>query len=242
MLPLEPRLKLTGSYSYMADAGMLTDCRSGLRFPVAPGGASHELEKAFLTEKSVRDSIAKLVGNPVPKSGAKAATPASAPEASILVTVSARVLMRPPPGIEGNKPMLFIERLVDTYPNEFCGARGVTHGLEGTRWVLTRLNGKTVRLAPKQREPMIAFDRTAHTVSGYSGCNRFSSSYQRASDVSETIRFGAMAGTRMRAGPDLEGPFLETLGRVQGYRITGSHLELLDAGGAVVARFESRNL
>jgi heat shock protein HslJ len=90
---------------------------------------------------------------------------------------------------------------------------------------------------------MIAFDRTAHTVSGYSGCNRFSNSYQRASDVSESIRFGAMAGTRMACvGPDLETPYLEALGRVQSYRITGQHLELLDAGGAVVARFEARNL
>ena len=246
VLPLEPRLKLTGNYTYMADAGVLTDCRSGLRFPVAPGGAAHALEQTFLAEKSVRDSIA---GPPQPKSTAKgtpATKSASAPtneSPPLMVSVYARMLLRPPVGIEGNKPMLFVERMVEAFPGESCGARGVTHALEGTRWVLTRLNGSPVRLAPKQREPMVAFDRTAHRVSGYSGCNQFSSSYERGPDGSGKLLMGGVAGTRMAcAGPDLETPFLEALGRVQGYRITGPHLELLDAGGAVVARFEARNL
>ena len=81
----------------------------------------------------------------------------------------------------------------------------------------------------------------ADRVSGYSGCNRFSSLY--------TIRPGAglalalLAGTRMACvGPDLETPFLRALSRVQGYRITGSHLELLDAAGVTLLRFEARNL
>jgi len=246
VLPLEPRLKLTGGYTYMADAAVLTDCRSGLRFPVAPGGAAYALEQAFLDEKALRDSIA---GPPQSKSTAKGApaTKITAPPSNepppLMVSVYARMLLRAPVGIEGNKPMLFIERLVETFPGESCGARGVTHALEGTRWVLTRLQGKPVRLAPQQRELMIGFDRTAHRVSGYSGCNQFSSSYERGPDGSGKLLMGPVAGTRMACvGPDLETPFLEALGRVQGSRITGQHLELLDAGGAVVARFEARNL
>jgi len=246
VLPLEPRLKLTGGYTYMADAGVLADCRSGLRFPVAPGGAAHALEQAFLAEKAVRDSIARP---PPPTSKSKGSSPpkpttlpAEVPQ-PLMVTVHARMLLRPPAGIEGNKPMLFIERLIGTFPNESCGARGVTHAFEGTRWVLTRLNDKPVRLAPKQRELMIGFDRTAGRVSGYSGCNRFSGTYRRDPDGGSHLFMGALAGTRMACvGPDVETPYLEALGRVQGYRITGQHLELLDAGGAVVARFEARNL
>src|SRR5262245_13975792 len=53
---IEPRLRMRGGYSYMADAGVFTDCRSGLQFPVVPGEAASALEKAFLAERSARDS------------------------------------------------------------------------------------------------------------------------------------------------------------------------------------------
>jgi heat shock protein HslJ len=43
-------------------------------------------------------------------------------------------------------------------------------------------------------------------------------------------------------GLEAEKAFLEALPRVAGWRIKGVHLEMLDAGGAVVARFESRPL
>jgi heat shock protein HslJ len=50
-----------------------------------------------------------------------------------------------------------------------------------------------------------------------------------------------MAGTMMACptGMEQEQRFLEALQRVERYRIRGSHLEMLDATGAVVARFEA---
>jgi heat shock protein HslJ len=50
-----------------------------------------------------------------------------------------------------------------------------------------------------------------------------------------------MAGTMMACerGMEQEQRFLQSLAKVARYRIEGRRLELLDAGGAVVARFEA---
>jgi copper homeostasis protein (lipoprotein) len=258
LVPLEPRLQLHGRYIYMADAGAFDDCRSGLQFPVAPGGAAHELEKAFLAEKATRDSIArKSTTSTKSKSSSKStsstkakagATEPPAPTTAIqiqplAVTVFARVLSRPPAGVEGNRPTLFVERLIATHPSEGCGARGVTHDLAGTRWVLTRLGEQPVRLAAGQRELMLVLESKSGQASGYSGCNRFSGKYTWKTSSSVGLEFGPLAGTRMACpGPNLETPFLNALENVRSYRITGAHLELKDEAGATVARFEARNL
>jgi hypothetical protein len=57
----------------------------------------------------------------------------------------------------------------------------------------------------------------------------------------ERLRFGRMASTKMACpdGMEQEKRLLETLERVERYRIRGRHLELLDATGAVSARFEA---
>lgn len=57
----------------------------------------------------------------------------------------------------------------------------------------------------------------------------------------DKLRFGQMARTMMAcpSGMEQEQRFLKTLIKVEHYRIHGSHLERLDAEGAVLARFEA---
>jgi heat shock protein HslJ len=57
----------------------------------------------------------------------------------------------------------------------------------------------------------------------------------------DRLRFGRMGLTRISCpdGMQQEKRFLEALEHVEHYRIRGSHLELLDATGAVSARFEA---
>ncbi len=59
----------------------------------------------------------------------------------------------------------------------------------------------------------------------------------------DTLTFGQMAGTMMACaqGMDSEKAFLEALGQVNKWK-TGQHLELFDARGKLVARFEARHL
>jgi heat shock protein HslJ len=57
----------------------------------------------------------------------------------------------------------------------------------------------------------------------------------------DKLRFRGMAGTMMAclAGMEQEQRFLQSLEKVARYRISGSHLEMLDETGAVIARFEA---
>ena len=49
--PLEPKLFMSGVYSYMADAATLYECSTGLSFPVAFEEDNLALEKAYLNER-----------------------------------------------------------------------------------------------------------------------------------------------------------------------------------------------
>jgi heat shock protein HslJ len=64
------------------------------------------------------------------------------------------------------------------------------------------------------------------------------------SDIySQPITDSQMAGTRMacQEGSDTEKAFLGALEQVHAWKIMGQHLELFDASGALVARFEARH-
>jgi heat shock protein HslJ len=55
----------------------------------------------------------------------------------------------------------------------------------------------------------------------------------------DKLRLGRMAGTMMAclSGMDEERHFLQSLGTVERYRISGDRLELLNGADAIVARF-----
>lgn len=222
----EPRLTMRGSYGYMADAATFVDCRSGLRFPIAPGSEAGELEKVFRAEAMKRDSLAGRTN--------------SAGGQPLVVQLQGRIASHPPAGMEGNHATLIVERFLSAFPGETCGARGVTHALEGTRWVLTRIGTEPVRLSTSQREAFLTFGKGSR-VTGFGGCNRFTGSY--VLDGSSKLKLGAIAATRMACGGrDFETPLFQALANVASQRITDAHLELLDAAGVVVARFEARDL
>jgi copper homeostasis protein (lipoprotein) len=226
-IPFEPRLTMRGSFAGTGAAATFTECRSGLRFPVAQGGEATEIEKAIAADKAKRDSLA----------GANK----SADAAPLVVQIQGRIAARSPAGGE-SRPTLVVERFLTAFPNETCGARGVIHDFAGTRWVLMRLGTEPVRLANGQREAFIVFDPKAGKVTGAGGCNNFTGSLVTSGAAG--LKLGALASTK-KACPgarDWETPFLQALGQVASRRISGAHLELLDTAGVVVARFEARNL
>ena len=241
-VPIEPRLMLRGAYLYWADAAVFTECRSGLRFPVAPGGAAADLEKAFIAEKTAGESgKGKAKRTTQPASRGKRSKGSSGEPQPLVVTLQGRIASRPPAGLEGDRPTLIVERYIASFPNESCAARGVTHPLEGTRWVLTRLQTELIHLSPGQREPFMALESNAGRVTGFGGCNRFSATYKLAKGGKLTL--GPIASTRMACfANDFESPFFQALGAVRAHRIADATLELLDGRGAVVARFEARDL
>ena len=75
-------------------------------------------------------------------------------------------------------------------------------------------------------------------ISGSGGCNRLTGSFELDGDQ---LRLRGTAGT-MKACPTgmaQERRFLQSIGKVERHRISGSHLEMLDAAGTVIARFEA---
>jgi heat shock protein HslJ len=134
-----------------------------------------------------------------------------------------------------------VERFIRVSPGETCGARFATEPLENTYWKLTRLADTAVTVAAQQQEPHFILNSQSRRVGGSGGCNRLTGSYELNGD---NLTFGQMAGTMMACleGMDTEKAFLKALGQVKKWKIAGQHLELFDAAGKLVARFEARHM
>lgn len=215
--PIEPRLTMRGMYHHSADTGRFRECLTGQRWPVAQLDDNAALERAYL--------------------GAR-----REPGQELLVAVDGEVRSMPRMEGHGTQPTLVVRRFIEVRSKETCGPQQATADLLDMYWVLTVLNGKPVAATPhNQREASLVLHSRDQRVSGSSGCNRIVGSYRLNGGE---LTFAPLAGS-MKAcadGMDAEREFLETLPRVTGWRIAGVHLELMDAGGGVVARFESRPL
>lgn len=211
----QPRLRMRGMYRYMADAGVFTECSTGQRLAVAQEEANAELEREY--EKQRRE-----------------------PGDEVLVTVEGRITMRPRMEGGGEQAALVVESVGRFSPGESCGGRSATASLEGTRWRLTQLGNEPVILTGNQREPWMTLDAKARRITGHGGCNRISGSFER--DRSQ-LRFGAIASTRVACvDANYENEFFRALEATRAWRVMDTHLELLSEKGAMVARFEARDL
>jgi heat shock protein HslJ len=110
--------------------------------------------------------------------------------------------------------------------------------LRGTYWKLVHFGGMPVQVAEKQREPHLIFANGEPRISGSGGCNRVMGTFELDGDK---LRVRGIASTRMACptGMEQEQQFLRSIEKVERYRISGRHLEMLDMAGAVIARFEA---
>jgi copper homeostasis protein (lipoprotein) len=204
-------------FRYMADAPGFTDCESRERWPVAMEGGYKALEAAYL--KARRQ-----------------------PGQELLIEVEGRVLPRPSME-EGRPPVptLVVERYTGIFPGERCRAREATSPLRETYWKLTRLGDQPVTLAEKQREPSLVFRSQESRVTGFGGCNNWTGTCKLNGDE---LTFGRVAAQRRACmqGMEIEGAFFKVLAQVRTWKISGEHLELYDASGKMLARFEARAL
>lgn len=109
--------------------------------------------------------------------------------------------------------------------------------LEGAQWKLTSFNGSDALLGSGSKVPNLTLDPITHRVSGWSGCNRLTGTYNLAL---EQLTFSQMAGTRMAcaSGMELERQFLDSMQRVKRWRIDAGTLSLFDLAGNLIASFE----
>lgn len=209
----QPTLQLSGMFTYMADAAQISLCEADARLPVAMEGDYKALETAYL---GVRQQ----------------------PGQAVLVRLQGRMLLRAL-GEEGRprRLALVVDRYLGISPRETCGVPPDSP-LRNTYWKLLTLGDASVQIAPWQREPHLILALEGGRVSGSGGCNHLMGGYDSEGD---RLSFRQMASTMMACidGMALEQQFLQALDKVARYRISGNHLDMRDAGGGVVARFEA---
>ncbi len=214
--PIEPTLRLRGAYSYMADAGVFTECLTGKRMPVAQEADNAALESAYAKARP-------------------------SPGTPLLATLQGRIAMRMPMEGPGPKSTLIVERFLSLSEDVNCEAPMSSASLENTYWRLMRLRDQPVTVAEKQREPHLILHPDKMRVSGSGGCNQLMSSYSIDGD---RLTFSRPASTRMACpqGMEQEDAFLAALPSVVRWRISAEQLELLDENGNTVASFEPRHM
>lgn len=214
--PLEVVGHMRAMYMYMADAGMLTECITGKRFPVAQEQDNAALEAAYLKARS-------------------------APGEPLLVNLEGRIALRPRMEGTGEHEVVVVERFINVRPGETCGPRFSAAELENTYWKLVRLGDQPVQVAAQEREPHLILQAESRRIAGSGGCNRLIGGYELEG---EQLTFGQLATTRM-ACPDvmeLEDAFLRALELAAQWNILDDHLELYDRTGRLLARFEARDM
>jgi copper homeostasis protein (lipoprotein) len=212
--PLEPRLEMRGMFMYMADAGRFTECSTRQSWPVAKEGDNAALESAYLRarRRGGAEMLAKVVG---------------------------RVTMRPRMEGGGRERTLVVEQFLDVSPGERCAGSGTTNAtLENTYWKLTSLGDRPVPVRAGQQEPYLTLNAETGRMSGWAGCSSVSGRYH-ANDQSLTFAKVMSMQAPCRSGTELERRFLSALRGVRRANITKQRLELLDARGKSLARFEA---
>ena len=203
-------------YTYMADAGRLTECLTRRTWPVAQEGDNARLEAAY--SKARHESGQQL-----------------------FVDVEAKVAMRRKMEGQGRQQSIVVERFGGVWPGETCGSRTSIEPVENTYWKLTRLGNTPVNVTSGTRELHLILQPASHRVTGFSGCNQLTGGYTLEGS---RLTFSQTAATLMACpnGMDTERAFLEALRQVRTAKVTRQHLEVFDVSGKLLARFEARHM
>jgi len=195
--------RMIGSFTYMADTGLFTDCLTGKQLPVAQEGDNAVLERVYL---SARTEAA----------------------AAVLVTVAARIVERPAIDGEGTRDFLTVERFLNAWPGESCESSTVETPITNTYWKLVEIDGTPVQNRAQQPEVHMLLEREEDQVRGFAGCNRFFGTH---SVEGNKVGFGQLAST-MTTCPylDEETALFAALEKVTEYQIMGESLELRGEG------------
>jgi len=211
--PFEPRLTMRGVYTSTADGGIFTECATQLKLPVARDGENGELEAAYI--KARRQPGEEMMAN-----------------------LEGHLAMRPQADGTGEERTLVVDKFTSVVPGETCGGGSGTAELRNTYWKLVEAGGQPVTTGPDRREAQMTLSLEDMRVKGFSGCNGFSGTYTVSGN---NLTFGNVMSTKMACadGMNVENRFFAAMSATATYAIAGERLELRDAAGKVVARFES---
>jgi heat shock protein HslJ len=107
--------------------------------------------------------------------------------------------------------------------------------LEGASWILTQMT--TVGGQTEIVSVGVSAQFDGSTISGNSGCNQYNASYEAQGSQ---ISFGPIAGTKKLCGDpadSTETRYLQLLGDVGSFRISGRSMSMNDQSGTPVLQF-----
>ncbi len=142
--------RIAGAFTYLADAAILVECRSGLQFPV-------DMSAGFLT---LQKAYADAGGNGQPR----------------VVRLSAHLDNRPAMEGSGTVVALVIDSLHGVTADDGCAALRTQDSLANATWRLIALRGADAAALPvgANSEAGFRWDSSQNQLSGSGGCNRFS--------------------------------------------------------------------
>jgi len=139
----------------------------------------------------------------------------------------------------GSPVDILVSRVGRTPPDGRTSAHTPDVSLTDTYWKLTEIDGQPAALGAGERElHLVLTSEEGVRVRGFSGCNRFTGSYELNEDQ---LRFKALAVTRMacREGMEQEQRFLEALGGVVRFTVSGDSLALYTGDERLILRFRA---
>jgi putative lipoprotein len=133
---------------------------------------------------------------------------------------------------------ILVSRVGERTPGGSAAALIPEASLTNTYWKLTEIDGQPAILGAGQRELHMVLTSEGNHVRGFSGCNRFTGDYARNENQ---LRFKPLAATRMACpeGMEQEQHFLESLGEVVRFTISGDSLALYSGDERLILRFEA---
>lgn len=150
------------------------------------------------------------------------------------ITVSVEDVPNPPAGGSSNRWILL--ELISKTPIEKSVA---STSLEGPLWVMKEYRDADGDLIPSLADTPVTAEFSDSQISGSSGCNSYSGSYEINGD---RIEFGLFASTMMACPEpqmELESGYLSALGGSTRFEIVDSSLTLMDDSGDVLVRFSA---
>ena len=209
-------IRLRGLFKTLDDTSLLTECRTGRRWPVLVEGQHLALQRAYLVHRA--------------QGGGE----------SVLAAFSGSFVQREPrPGLPPQE-FIRVESFERLWSGETCAADApATAALLNTLWRLVEVDGQPVTVAPGHREPRLQLSTKGNRVSGQTGCRTLSGRFEQGSD-------GFLFKNLEVIGPSCAGPaaqqearFVATLRATASRRIVGDALQLRDGSGALRLRFEA---
>ncbi len=203
-------IKMSGMYSYMADAAIFKDCKNGTKYPVAFEADHISLERAYLQTNH-------SVGKPL--------------KVNLIGEITKQ------DGMDNQKdiPTLIVKKFLNIIPKESCQNPHSVANLENTYWKVTVVGDKAVALSKRREAHMIL---SGGIIKGNSGCNGLGGAYKLDDDKLSFSDKGFMS-TMMFCEGSIEVEFLKALKKMYRYEIKGEYLEVFDKDDARLIRFES---